>query len=151
MKRLHNKVLNAKLVHLANRTIGKLHVPKTKYTPLAYFITNANSFNILISIKMDFIELPLIDMYELRANSKDGAVAGYLFDPTTRNVSYSNNHIAVYENDFRLCSIRGLKGTSCNLKYRINGVYLYEYEGVASMVTTGLPESVCERMELSGA
>ena len=151
MKRYHNKVLekfsDPSVYHVG--ILQRIWLTANKQSLWFYFRASPEHYLRVILLRIEHIELPLLDVYEVRANVKDGIVIGYAFDTNAKNISHANNFLTVCTSDFRTSKVKELSKTCFNLKHKLDNVYLYEYEGMASMVTTGLPERFKESMELN--
>lgn len=114
-----------------------------------YFLNNPYVFKTLVLTKVEYISLPLLDVYEIHANVKDGLVVGYVFDCYSKNINYSLNFLTVCNDEFKEHRVKHLNKNAFDFKYRISDINLYEYKGMASMLTCGLPEKIRDVMEFN--
>lgn len=150
MKRLHMKHIEGKnLRNFVIRSFLKCQIHLSKTPVWLWAETDYRVFKTLYFIKMDFIELPLMDVYEIRANSKDGICLGYAFDTNSKIVSYSNNFFLVCNSAFKDSRVKDLNSDNFDLKFKLSQIHFHEYAGMASLVTSGLSDSISERLELN--
>lgn len=149
MKRLQNKNYPGSTFSYLPKTLQATYLPGMKHKNWTYFMANPAAFNLIILNRLDYVNLPTLDVYEAKANTKDGIVVGYVMDSTVKTVLYAHNYLVACNNEFRMSGLRDLDKNRFNMKHRFNGMNLYEYSGMASMVTLGLPDKLCESMELT--
>lgn len=147
MKRFHNKSLVGSSLSIVPNSLQCLKLDSKNLW--LYLSAAPKTFRTLILHKMDAVDLPLLDMYEIKANSKEGIVVGYAFDSNAKVIQYAPNFLLACNSEFPRQRVNDLNKNCFNMKYRYKGVFLYEYEGMASMVSTGLSEKMQESLELT--
>lgn len=147
MKRFQNKSFAGNSFTVLPNTLQCVSIASRKVW--FYMQAKPQAFRNLIMTRVDEVDLPLLDMYEVKANSKEGIIVGYAFDTNAKVIRHTPNFLLACNTEFPASKIGHLNKKCFGMKYRYNGVFLYEYEGMASMVTTGLSQSMQESLELT--
>lgn len=146
MKRHHKKEFVFKSLVPVNCIYKCQHV---KHTLFYNFKTQPSAFSKVVLIKIDSINLPNLDLYEVRANSFDGILVGYAIDCHGKNTINRHNFVGSSNLFFTETKMKDLNENNLSLKFTLGKMMLFEYEGSASLVTLGFGERMKEAMELN--
>lgn len=146
MKRLHNK-----RVSLPPRILRQtLQGFRSDGLPLwLYTNKDLTHYNNVFCSKIEMIDLPFLDVYELKAESTKGITVGYCFDSFARNKAYAFNYLCAYSSDFTSLKLKDLKETSSllQLRYKLRNVFLYSLGSYGSLITVGYSQTIKEKLE----
>lgn len=99
--------------------------------------------------KLDIVNLPYLDVYEINAECLDGATVGYLFDTQLKRVKSSFNYIAITplaKDEFSLSQMKAAD-TALELRFKIKELNLYSLGVRGSLVTSGYNKNLKESLE----
>lgn len=95
------------------------------------------------------IELPYVDLYEVRAQHKTGYLCGYAFDIFCKRPIIENNFIIASSNlkPFTLSDIKNNKN-SLSLRHKLKGCNVYVMPSVATMLTISVHPTIKNLLDI---
>lgn len=146
MKRFHNKRLElpSSVVTGTLQSLRQGHVHCWLYT-----VNDLSPYSDLYCTKIEQIDLPMMDVYEVRALSTKGIVVAYLFDSHAKAISSAFNYVCAYTPQYSDMTINEVKETDSRLqlRYKIKDIFLYSMGIYGSMVTVGFNQKIKDRLE----
>lgn len=146
MKRFHNKRI-ALPPRVVKGTVQEVRCGKSRFW--VYTDNELSHYTEVYGVRIDQIDLPTLDVYELKAQTPKGITVGYLFDSASRQASSAFNYLCVYSSalpDLRLKDLRETQST-VQLKYKLRDLMLYSMGVYGSMVTVGYNQNIKEKLE----
>lgn len=116
---------------------GTLQRVHHKSPAWVYSDHNLGVYSNLLLNKLDAIQLPLIKVYEILAEHKEGLTVGYLFISTTKRVKSAANFISVCSLAKEDFSLEQLTRNDINLqlRYKLNDISLFSLGVQGALVT----------------
>ena len=146
MKRFHNKRI-ALPPRIVQGTIQGVKSGNAYYW--VYTDKDLSHYSDLYGDRIDAIELPMLDVYELRAMSPKGITVGYVFDSSSRKFSSAFNYLCVHSPILPDLGMKDLRETrsTLQLKYKLCDLMLYNMGVYGSVVTVGYNQNIKEKLE----
>ena len=148
MKRFHGKFLNPPSAYIPN-TLQKILVGKV-YCWI-YTEVDLSVYDKLVLSKIETIDMPLLDVYEINVEVMNGITIGYMFDTTARKITSSFNYILLHsllKDEFSLTSLKEME-VALELRFKIKNINLYSLGVKGSLITLGFSDNVREVLEFN--
>jgi len=146
MKRFHNKKITIPS-RVVKGTIQGVRCGKSHYW--IYTENELSHYTEVYAVRIDQIDLPMLDVYELKGQTPKGITVGYMLDSASQKFSSAFNYLCVYSSklpDLKLKDLRETQST-LQLKYKLRDLMLYNMGVYGSMVTVGYNQNIKEKLE----
>jgi len=146
MKRHHKKQIMFKLNVPTGRIYKCAHL---NFSMFYNFKVQPKIFKSVFLSRLETINLPNLDVYEVRANALEGALIGYGFDCYGKVTVFRSNYVGSSNVYFSTSKLKELNKDNLDLKFSLNNMLFFEYEGMATLVTLGLGDKIKNAMEIN--
>ncbi len=96
----------------------------------------------LILDRLDYINLPYMDVYSVNLGDAKGLSLGYAFDIYGRVIKNSLNYLLSSNHEFSRLDVASLNTAAFDMQYKLDSMLLYSYAGACSLATVTFPDSI---------